>query len=134
MSASFNPPDLRRLRQRSLIVGIVFLVILFIGVFINRDEFHQAYLFAFTFWIGLSVGSLALLMLQYLTGGGWGFVIRRILEAYTRVLPLMAILFIPNLFGAYYLYPWTHHDKAAALGDKTKYLNLPFFSVRAFIY
>jgi hypothetical protein len=134
MSTSFNPPDLRRLRQRSLIVGIVFLVILFIGVFINRDEFHQAYLFAFTFWTGLSIGSLALLMLQYLTGGGWGFVIRRVLEAATRVLPLIAVLFIPNLFGAHYLYPWTHEEEAAKLGDKTKYLNVPFFSVRAVVY
>ena len=134
MSTSFNPPDLRRLRQRSLIVGIVFLVILFIGVFINRDEFHQAYLFAFTFWTGLSIGSLALLMLQYLTGGGWGFVIRRVLEAATRVLPLIAVLFIPNLFGTHYLYPWTHEEEAAKLGDKTKYLNVPFFSVRAVVY
>lgn len=134
MSTSFNPPDLRQLRQRSLIVGVVFLVILLIGVFINHDQLHQAYLFGFTFWVGISVGSLALLMLQHLTGGGWGFVIRRVLEAATRVLPLMAVLFIPNLLGAHYLYPWLHHDEAAKLGDKTKYLNLPFYSIRAVIY
>ena len=134
MSTSFNPPDFRQLRQRSLIVGIVFLVILFIGVFTDHKQFHQAYLFAFTFWIGLSVGSLALLMLQHLTSGGWGFVIRRVLEAATRVLPLMAILFIPNLLGVYQLYPWTQHDTAEELGEKTKYLNVTFFSVRSVVY
>ena len=134
MSTSFNPPDLRSLQQRSLIVGVVFLVILLIGVFGNPAQFFQAYLFAFTFWTGLSIGSLALLMLQHLTGGGWGLVIRRVLEAATRVLPLIAILFIPNLFGASYLYPWMHEEEAAKLGEKTKYLNLPFFSVRAVIY
>lgn len=134
MSASFNPPDLKRVQQRSLIVGILFSVIFLIGIFVSHEQFHRAYLFAFTFWTGLSVGSLALLMLQHLTGGGWGLVIRRVLEASTRVLPLIAILFIPIVIGASYVYPWIDHEKAVKLGDKTKYLNLPFFSVRAIFY
>ena len=60
-------------------------------------------------------------MLQHLTGGGWGLVIRRILEAATRVLPLIAILFIPIVLGAHHLYPWTHQEHAQKLGDKTNY-------------
>jgi hypothetical protein len=127
-------------RQRALIVGAAFMVILLIGAFINTTEFFHAYIYAFTFWIGLSVGSLALLMLQHLTGGGWGFVIRRVLEAATRVLPLMAILFIPILLGAHRLYPWTDVEKIAdpavreLVHTKTAYLNLPFFAARAVIY
>lgn len=134
MATSFDAPNLRQLQQRALIVGIVFSVIFLIGVFINHAQFHQAYLFAFTFWTGLSVGSLALLMLQHLTGGGWGLVIRRLLEAATRVLPLIVILFIPIVLGAHHVYPWTHHEEAQKLGDKTNYLNLPFFSVRSIVY
>lgn len=134
MSASFNAPDLSKLRRYSLFVGVGALVIFLIGVFVNHEQFHEAYIFAFTFWTGISVGSLALLMLQHLTGGGWGLVIRRILEAATRVLPLIGILFIPIVLGAHQLYPWTHQEHAQKLGDKTNYLNLPFFSVRAIVY
>ena len=134
MSASFNAPDLSKLRLYSLFVGVGALVIFLIGMFVNHEQFHEAYIFAFTFWTGISVGSLALLMLQHLTGGGWGLVIRRILEAATRVLPLIVILFIPIVLGAHHLYPWTHQEHAQKLGDKTNYLNLPFFSVRAIVY
>lgn len=134
MSTSFNAPDLSKLRRYSLFVGVGALVIFLIGIFVNHEQFHEAYIFAFTFWTGISVGSLALLMLQHLTGGGWGLVIRRILEAATRVLPLIAILFIPIVLGAHGLYPWTHQEHQQKLGDKTNYLNLPFFSVRAIVY
>jgi hypothetical protein len=134
MSTSFNPPDLGKLQRNSLIVGLVAFVIFLLGMIVDRNGFHQAYIFAFTFWLGISVGSLALLMLQHLTSGGWGFVIRRVLEASTRVLPLMAILFLPILVGAHYVYPWTDPEKARELGDKTKYLNLTFFAIRAIIY
>ena len=77
-------------------------------------------------------------MLQHLTGGGWGFVIRRVLEAATRTLPLMAILFIPVILGAHSIYhEWTDHEELAkhpVVQLKTPYLNVPFFTVRAVIY
>ncbi|HET6861841.1 MAG TPA: hypothetical protein VFH91_02305, partial [Pyrinomonadaceae bacterium] len=85
----------------------------------------------------IAVGSLALLMLQHLTGGGWGFVIRRVLEAATRTLPLMAVLFIPIILGAHSLYPWTREEvlkEEPIVAFKTPYLNLPFFSTRAVLY
>src|SRR5262249_60162142 len=116
------------------------MVLLLVGAFLNTNEVFQAYIYAFTFWIGLSIGSLALLMLQHLTGGGWGLVIRRVLEAATRVLPLMAILFIPILLGAHRLYPWTDVDKIAdqatreLVRSKTAYRNLPIIQVRVVIY
>ena len=106
MMQTFNPPNMSDFQKRSLIVGIVFLVGLLAGVFLDQRQFFQSYLIGWTFWTGIAVGSLALLMLQHLTGGGWGFVIRRILEAATRTLPLMAILFMPVILGAHYVY---HH-------------------------
>jgi len=137
MSTSFNPPDIARFRQRAFIVGGLFLIILVIGGLFEREQVLQSYLFGFTFWLGISVGSLALLMLQHLTGGGWGLVIRRVLEAATGVLPLMAVLFIPVVLGAHKLYPWTNPERIAnspVLKGKIGYLNLSFFSVRAALY
>jgi hypothetical protein len=137
MSTSFNPPNMSTFQKRALIVGIAFLVVLLAGAFIDRKHFFESYLIGWTFWTGISVGSIALLMLQHLTGGGWGFVIRRVLEASTRALPLMILLFVPIILGANYLYPWTHAEELAkhpVVKFKTPYLNLPFFSIRAASY
>src|SRR5258708_34964210 len=113
MSASFNPPDIARFRQRALVVGIVALIVFVVGAFFDPAQFFPSYLLGFTFWFGISVGSLALLMPKHLTGGGWGLVIRRILEAATRTLPLMAVLFIPIILGARRLFPWTNPQRIA---------------------
>jgi len=138
MIQSFNPPNMSDFLKRALIAGIVFLVVLAAGAFINAHEFFQAYLIGWTFWTGIAVGSLALLMLQHLTGGGWGLVIRRSLEAATRTLPLMAVLFIPVLIGAHSIYhEWMDPAEVAkhpAVQSKASYLNLPFFTVRFVIY
>lgn len=138
MSTSFSPPNLSQLQRNALIVGGVFLLVLIgLAVVFGNEQFHRAYLIGFTFWAGIALGSLALLMLQHLTGGGWGFVIRRILEASTRTLPLIAVLVIPVILGAHALYPWTHQeeiDKHPIIQTKTAYLNLPFFSIRAVVY
>jgi len=131
------PPNVSRIQQRALIVGAIFTVLFVIGFFVNRDQFFHSYLFAFSFWAGISIGALALLMLQHLTGGGWGLVIRRVLEAATRTLPLVLILFVPIVLGAHHLYRWTDAHEVAehpVLTEKSRYLNLPFFTVRAAIY
>jgi hypothetical protein len=76
-------------------------------------------------------------MMQYLTGGAWAFVMRRSLEAATRTLPLLAILFLPILLGLHWLYPWTLPAVRAAdarIQAKALYLNVPFFVVRAAFY
>jgi hypothetical protein len=129
-TASFT---LKRFQRTSLIVGVVFLLVLFVGLFTNRGQLLHSYLFSFTFWMGFPLGSLVLLMLQHLTGGGWGLVIRRPLEAATRTLPLMLLLFVPIAIGSGLIYPWTHEPEITHLGDKTKYLNLPFFLARTLI-
>ena len=138
MSTSFNPPNMSTFQNRALIVGAILLVALVASAFADKTQFFQAYLIGWTFWTGIAVGSIALLMLQHLTGGGWGFVIRRVLEAATRTLPLMAVLFIPILIGSHYLYHhWTDPAELAkheVVKFKTPYLNLPFFTIRAVIY
>jgi hypothetical protein len=138
------PAEVGRLRTSALVLGAVFLVVFLLGAFFDRDQFFHSYLIGYLFWFGIALGSLALLMLQHLTGGGWGMVIRRVLEAATRTLPLMLILFMPILFGARHIYPWTDpakmveglsHEAQEALRDKAEhYLNLKFFILRAAVY
>src|SRR5438128_8711119 len=95
----YTPPiELSRVSMRALIVGVLFSVLLVVGALMDRAQFFHAYLVGFVFWTGITVGSLALLMLQHLTGGAWGVVIRRVLEASTRTLPLILILFLPIHF------------------------------------
>jgi hypothetical protein len=133
-----TPPAIRRVQLRALIVGIVFIVLLLVGAFVNRAQFSRSYLIGVLLWTGVALGSLALLMLQHLTGGAWGLVIRRVLEAATRTLPLMLILFVPIALTMNQLYPWTDQEKmekSAALLSKSKhYLNPSFFLERAAIY
>ena len=131
------PANVSRFERSALIVGVIFTLLLVVGFVINRDQFFHSYVFAFSFWAGISVGSLALLMLQHLTGGGWGLVIRRVLEAATRTLPLVLVLFVPIVLGAQRIYKWTDANEIAehpVLQEKSKYLNLSFFTVRAAIY
>jgi hypothetical protein len=137
-SAYTAPAQVGIFQKRALIVGVVFLVLLVVGAILNRPQFFHSYLVGYLFWAGIALGSLALLMLQHLTGGHWGLVIRRVLEAATRTLPLLALLFIPIIVGAHDIYPWTHHEemsKTPALAQKARiYLNMPGFIGRAVLY
>lgn len=132
------PAQVGVLQKRALIVGVVFMVLFAVGAIVDRPQFFHSYLVGYLFWAGIALGSLALLMLQHLTGGGWGLVIRRVLEAATRTLPLLALLFIPIIIGAHDIYPWTHQEEMSrtpALAQKARlYLNLPFFIGRAAFY
>jgi hypothetical protein len=137
MSTSFNPPPTNTFRNRAFIAGGVLLLVLVALAFLDSHQVFQAYLVGWTFWTGIAVGSLALLMLQHMTGGGWGFVIRRVLEASTRTLPIMALLFLPIILGAHSIYEWTHQEvleQHPVVAFKTPYLNLTFFAVRAVVY
>ena len=94
-----------------LAVGALFFALFIFGLLVDRAQFFHAYLVGFIFWIGITLGSMALLMLQHLTGGAWGVIIRRVLEAATRTLPLMLILFLPILLRLNQIYPWTDRAK-----------------------
>jgi hypothetical protein len=137
-----TPPVVKTIQQRSLIIGLVFGGIAALGAWHQADEFFRAYLMAFMAWLGVTLGSMAILMLRHLTKGAWGMVIRRILGAAMRCVPLMAALFIPLLFGLRRLYIWARPLDAIAdnhlrehLQEITKtYLSVHGFVIRAVIY
>ena len=130
--------DIRQWRGRAVVVGAVGLLLTVLGAFIGPNgQFFRSYLWSYVFLVGLGLGSMAWLMLQYLTGGAWGVVIRRPAEAAARTLPLLALMFIPIVIGIPSLYRWSHADFAAAdevLKHKQTYLNVPFFLIRAAVY
>src|SRR5579859_2921386 len=98
------PESVSRLEKRALFVGVLGLVVCILGVVIDKETFFRSYLVGFLAVLGLSLGSLGLLMLQHLTGGHWGILIRRPLEAGSRVLWLVLGFFIPLVYGMKYLY------------------------------
>jgi hypothetical protein len=64
-------------------------------------------------------GGLVMLMLQYVSGGKWGLLLRRPLEAMSRTLPLVALMFIPILFPVLgkHLYQWVRYPDAASTAN-----------------
>ena len=111
------PLVVSKISQRSLIIGIVFAIISILLAIKNPDEFYRGYLLGFMAWLGVALGSMAILMVRHLTGGGWGMVIRRILGASMRTLPLLAILFIPMFIAVlqHRVYPWAIWTKSPDL-------------------
>ena len=129
--------DLGQWRTRAAVVGAAGAILSAGGLFISPNQFYRSYLWSYIFVVALTVGPLAWLMLQYVTGGAWGLVIRRACEAAARTLPLTALMFLPILIGINNLYPWPHAKLLTAdelLRHKQPYLNVPFFLARAAIY
>jgi len=123
---------------RWLRVGAVALALLLVIGFFNPGRVFEGYLLGYLFWLGISLGALSILLLHHLTGGAWGFPIRRILESAVSLLPWMLLLFLPILlFGLDDLYTWARPEQVdhdPLLQHKQPYLNSGFFSARALIY
>jgi hypothetical protein len=131
------PSRVSSLQRLALIVGVVGLGLCAVGFSASREQFFRAWLIAFLFWWGVSLGSLAWMMIHHLSGGQWGVVTRRVFEASSRVLPFMALAFLPVAFGVKELYPWARPELVAndeILQHRAPYLNISFFYLRAAIY
>ena len=125
-----------RAKTISLLIGAIGLTGCVIGWVTTPRDFFVAYLFGHFFFLGLSLGSLGLLMIHHLTGGLWGYAVRRFLESAVGNLPFLALLFTPIFFGLPYLYPWMNPSVVGAsdaLRQKQFYLNTPGFVIRTAI-
>ena len=140
-SGLMAPPVAEIIQQRSLVIGAIGAIVSVAGAFLARDsaaqtDFYSAYLTAFLFWLGLSLGCMAILMLYHLVGGAWGTVIRRILESGMMTLPLMFVLFIPILLNLPKLYFWARPGltdrKMVEIHDS--YLNFNGILLRYILY
>ncbi len=135
------PPVAQTIQQRSLVIGVIAAIASVAGAFLAPESFYSAYHTGFMFWLGLSLGCMAILMLHHLVGGAWSIVIRRILESAMMTLPLMFVLFIPILLNLPRLYFWARPDLLAdpkadpkILEIAHSYLNFNGILLRYIIY
>jgi hypothetical protein len=133
-----TPDSVGRLQRNALVAGGLALLLAIVGAIKSPQIFFPSYLMGYLLVLGLALGSLGLLMLQHLTGGHWGIMIRRPLESATRTLPLLAVLFLPIVFGMKYLYgAWLDPERVREepLSNMQQgYLTAHGFYIRAIIY
>jgi hypothetical protein len=103
-------------RTRALIVAVAatILTIPFLFSHEGRNHILRAYLLGYMICFTFAGGGLVLLMLQYVSGGKWGLLLRRPLEAMTRTLWLVGLMFVPIAILMSHLYQWAKYPTAAA--------------------
>ncbi len=137
-----NDPRFKKLQNQFLVAGAIGIAAgVGIGLISGISTFFQGYLLAFLFWNGLTLGCLSLLMLHHIVAGGWGFMIQRIVEAGSRNLWWMPVLFLPMMYplfnGDVNIWPWTNQeylDGNAVVASKVAYLNTNGFVIRWAVY
>ena len=122
LPASLNAPsELLAWRTRALMIAAAFalLSLFFASTHEGRNHILRAYLMGYMTCFNFAGGGLVVLMLQYVTGGKWGLLLRRPLEAMTRTLPLVALMYIPILIPALgkHLYQWVRYPDAASTNN-----------------
>src|SRR5580698_5233278 len=97
-------------RARALMIAVLFTVTAVVLAFLegSMDHFYRAWVVGLVLTFGFSCGGLLLLMLQYVTGGKWGLLLRRPLEAMSRTLPLVFIYWLALGFMLKRLYMWAN--------------------------
>ena len=117
-------------------IGIVGLLLSFIGGFVSPVQFSFSWLFGFFFFFTLCVGCLFWTIVHHVTDAEWSVVVRRQLENIAWLLPVMAVLFLPVLIWRKYLYRWMNIPPGVdpGLDAKHAYLNWEFFLFRAIFF
>lgn len=142
-NTSFTLPEpLGRVRSRAIVVApgalIVGLVLSFIIGGGSAETFFQGYLYSFVLVVGLGLGSLALLMVHHMTAGEWSFISQRVMEAATRTIPFLGLMFVPILFGPllglHHLYEAWVHPHSDVIESKAAFLNVQFWALRCVAY
>ncbi len=127
-------PEWDRFQRIALIVGVVGLAVFAAGGLLSPEHFFRSYLTAYNFWLAVALGCLVLLMVQYLTGGAWGILIRRVLESGSRTLLPLALFIVPLLLGMKYIYEGQWATIPAEQEHKRLFLSSPYFIGRVVIY
>jgi hypothetical protein len=129
------PAELSRLASRASLLGGVGAAACAVGAWLDFERFLQSYLVAWLLCFGVAVGCLGILTLHHLSRGGWGLMIRRVLESAAGTLPLLAVAFVPVLLSLGTVYGWATPEGAAELhGGKAAYLDPAFFTARFVLY
>ncbi len=126
-----------RLRRRGAVAAAVGLVATLALGALGPAAALRGYLPAALFWLGLGLGSLAMLCISHLVTGAWMLVAQRILAAGAQTILPMSLLMLPVVVGMGRVFPWagawTPAD-TSAIEHAAGYLNGPFFAVRWAVY
>jgi hypothetical protein len=120
LPATFDAPEMVSVwRTRALIVAAIATVLTIPFAFTHEGKNHilRAYLMGYMTCFGFAGGGLVVLMLQYVSGGKWGLILRRPLEAMTRTLWLVGLMFVPIVFLWKHLYQWAAYPTAGAVAE-----------------
>ena len=111
-------------KNRAVVVGGIFSVVAAMLAFADGsiDHFLRAWVLGLMLTFGWAVGGLALLMVQYCSGGKWGLLLRRPLEAMSRTLPLVFVYWVVVAIEMKRLYLWAAVSDVAD-GLKTGLIN-----------
>jgi len=129
--------QLQRFRNSAFKIGVGGLVLSGIGFLLDPNQAFVSYLYAFLFWSSASLGSMGLLLLYHVVGGYWGLAIRRPLEAAVGNVSMVALAFVPLVFGIKTLYLWARLEVVALdplLQHKAIYLNENSWVIRSIFY
>jgi hypothetical protein len=115
---------LAKWRRRALTFGAVFTILAVVLAVLAEVMEKDGFLHLLTSWLmgsmlcwGFALGGLALLMVQYCSGGKWGLLIRRPLEAMSRTLWLTALMFLPILIFMKKLYLWARYSNPSEVAQ-----------------
>jgi hypothetical protein len=107
-------------KTRALMVGVIFSVIAVILALLGQandglgwEHFLRAWTLGTMITWGLAVGGLALLMVQYCSGGKWGLLLRRPLEALSRTIWLVIGYWLVIAVFMKKLYLWAQFPTAS---------------------
>jgi len=117
LPASLGSPEiLTAWRKNALVIFAITALISLVFVLFPNGKTHilRAYLLGFMMCFTFAGGGLVLLMLQYVSGGKWGLLLRRPLEAMSRTLPLVALMILPIGFLMKHLYLWAQFPNSEA--------------------
>jgi len=113
------PGILSAWRTRALTVFAVATILSVFFAFTHEGRNHilRAYLLGYMICFSFAGGGLAVLMLQYVSGGKWGLLLRRPLEAMTRTIWLVGAMFVPIILLWKHLYQWAAFPTAGAVAE-----------------
>ncbi len=103
-----------RLMMPAFGIGILGLVLTAVGAFVGdaRATAHS-YLFAFTYWVGISVASIIMVAIFHTAKAKWMTVLRRAMETMAGAVPIFAVLFLGLIPALKHLYPWVPGSELA---------------------
>lgn len=131
------PPELKNRPARlALLASLTAAILCMVSAVVRPEAFFPAYLAAYLFVLGISLGSLAMLMVHQLVGGHWGQLVRGVQEAAVGTLPLIGLWFLPILIGLPYLYPWANsaHAQEPLVVMRSPYMAPALFTARSLFY